>query len=83
MWVLWRCPDLDAMATCARKTGMRSGNFNSIFNQLMLEPRDSLWIDMTSGSPFPMRKNGFKLISKSEGLDSQKISDRDDKFDVE
>ena len=66
LWVLWRCPDLDAMATCARKTGLKANNFNSIFNQLMLEPKDSLWIDTTDHTPFPMRKNGFTLISKAK-----------------
>lgn len=64
LFVLWRCPDLDAMATCARKTGMKSDGFNSIFNKLMLDSRDSLWLDMTSGSPYPMRKNGYTIINK-------------------
>ena len=64
LFVLWRCPDLDAMATCARKTGMKSEGFNSIFNKLMLDSRDSLWLDMTSGSPYPMRKNGYTIINK-------------------
>jgi hypothetical protein len=52
LWVLWRCPDLDAMSVCARKTGLKANNFNSIFNQLMLDPKDSLWIDMTDHSPY-------------------------------
>jgi len=64
LFVLWRCPDLDAMATCARKTGMKSEGFNSIFNKLMLDSRDSLWLDMTSGTPYPMRKNGYTIINK-------------------
>jgi len=67
LWVLWRLTDLDALATCARKTGMKSQNFNNIFNQLMLEPRDSLWLDMTDHSPYPMRKNGFIPLKKLEG----------------
>lgn len=66
LWVLWRMTDLDALSTCARKTGMKADNFNSIFNHLMLEPKDSLWIDMTDHSPYKMRKNGFKLIKKKE-----------------
>ena len=81
LWVLWRCSDLDAMATVARKTGLKSNNFNSIFNQLMLEPKDSLWLDMTDKSPYPMRKNGYTIINKkAEGADS--INDRlnEDKF---
>ena len=66
LWVLWRCPDLDSMATCARKTGLKADNFNSIFNQLMLEHKDSLWIDTTDSSPYPLRKNGYTVINKGD-----------------
>jgi hypothetical protein len=80
LWVLWRCPDLDAMATCARKTGMQASGFNSIFNHLMCEHRDSLWLDTTAGSPYPMRKNGFELIEKKDGTDTKKAAETEDKF---
>ena len=82
LWVLWRCPDLDAMSTCARKTGMKANNFNSIFNQLMLEPKDSLWIDMTDKSPYKMRKNGYTIINKKDGKASIKEQESDDKFET-
>ena len=62
LWILWKCLDLDAMSTVARKTGMKSTGFNSIFNHLLLKPKDSLWLDMTDHSPYPMRKNGFTII---------------------
>lgn len=71
LWVMWRCPDLDAMAAVSRKSGMSSNNFNSIFDQLMCDTHDSLWIDMTSKSPFPLRKNGYKLISKTSKISSK------------
>ena len=83
LWVLWRCPDLDAMATCARKTGLKANNFNSIFNQLMMEPRDSLWIDTTAHSPYPMRKNGFQIIHKQDGDDTKKELEKGDIFETE
>lgn len=67
LWVLWRMTDLDALATCARKTGMKAQNFNNIFNQMMLEPRDSLWLDMTDHSPYPIRKNGFTQLQRLPG----------------
>jgi len=66
LWVLWRCPDLDAMSVCARKTGLRADNFNYIFNKLMLDHKDSLWIDMTDKTPYKMRKNGYTIIEKVE-----------------
>lgn len=80
LWVLWKCSDIDAMSVCARKTGLKSDAFNSIFNDLLLGDRDSLWIDKTVGSPMPMRKNGFTRIEKSEGSDTMKERDKRDKF---
>ena len=67
LWVLWKMLDLDSLATCARKTGMKASGFNSIFNNLMIEPKDSLWLDHTSGSPYKMRRNGYELIKQVEG----------------
>ena len=83
LWVLWRCPDLDAMATCARKTGMKANNFNSIFNQLMMNTHDSLWLDMSDKSPYPKRKNGYSLIKKTDGEDTKKELDKQDTFNEE
>lgn len=80
LWVLWRCPDLDAMATCARKTGLKANNFNSIFNQLMMNPKDSLWIDTTDHTPYKMRKNGYTIIEKQDGEETKKELDKGDIF---
>lgn len=74
LWILWKLNDLDALATCARKTGMKSNSFNSIFNQLMLKSKDSLWIDMTSNSPCPLRKNGYTCIKKKQGHPVRPVS---------
>jgi len=63
LWVLWRSPDLDSLAACARKTGMTRKAFMAIF-KLFTSPRDSLWIDSTSKTPYPLRKNGFHAIHK-------------------
>ena len=62
LWVLWKMTDMDAMATCARRTGMKSLTFKKIFQKLMKEPHDSLWIDLTDKSPMPLRKNGYQAI---------------------
>lgn len=64
LWVLWKGVDLDSMAVCARKAGMKADEFKHIFDKIMTEPKDSLWLDMT-GSPYPIRKNGFTLINKN------------------
>lgn len=64
LWVLWKSNDLDSMSNCARKSGLKPAEFHSIFNKIMPEFRDSLWLDMTPHSPYPMRKNGFQIIKK-------------------
>lgn len=66
LFVLWKSNDLDAMATCARKTGLKSNDLKNIFSTLMPDPKDSLWLDGTEKSPYPMRKNGFTLLDKTK-----------------
>tara|TARA_R110000772_G_scaffold53495_1_gene122396 strand:- start:5325 stop:5996 length:672 start_codon:yes stop_codon:yes gene_type:complete len=62
IWVLWQSPDIDSMATVARKSGVGSKAFRSIFDNLMETTHDSLWLDMTAKTPYPKRKNGFDII---------------------
>jgi|TARA_R110000764_G_scaffold17132_2_gene47168 hypothetical protein len=83
LWVLWPMTDIDAMSNTARKTGLKTDNFRSIFKQLMAGQRDGLWLDMTQGSPYPQRKNGYEIISKKKGEDSIKEEAKEDKFKTE
>ena len=80
LWILWRISDLDSMSMIARKSGLKSDAFNSIFNDLMLDKRDSLWIDQSDGSPAQMRKNGYTLIHRKDGEDSRKADLKRDKY---
>lgn len=64
LFVFWRSNDLDSMSNIARKSGISPYEFKEIFSQLIKESRDSLWIDCTSGTPYPLRKNGFEIIKK-------------------
>jgi len=69
LWVLWKMTDLDAMATCARRTGMKSLTFKKIFQKVMPDVHNSLWIDLTTKSPMPLRKDGYlpiREINKSQ-----------------
>lgn len=83
--VLWRPRDMDSMATISRKSGMKSKEMRGIFDQLMPNFRDSLWIDMTGVvSPYPLRKNGFEIISKkSESEETKKFDESLDKFEID
>ena len=65
---MWRCPDIDAQATVARKTGLKKNDMNSIFNELCLDKRDSVWIDMTANSPAPNRINGYNIFRRNPDL---------------
>lgn len=66
IWILWQSPDIDAMATVARKSGVNSKAFKNIFDNLIENSHDSLWLDMTYKTPYPKRRNGFEIIkSKS------------------
>lgn len=64
MYVLWKCPDLDSMSNLARKANMKPDELKNIFDNLMSNFRDSLWIDMTDKTPYPLRKNGYEIINK-------------------
>lgn len=63
LWILWKINDADSLNTCARKAGLKKNEMNDIF-EMFEDSRDSLWIDNTSHSPWPMRKNGFIPIMK-------------------
>jgi hypothetical protein len=65
LWVLWRGPDMDAMAAVARKSGLSSTEMKQIFDTFHND-RDSLWIDRTSSTPYPLRKNGFIVLKKRD-----------------
>lgn len=64
-FILWRCPDLNAMANIASRTGIKKDQFLDIFERLMPDVHDSLWIDLSPGARFRLRKNGFQPIIMS------------------
>lgn len=80
LWVLWKSPDVDSTARVAGKTGMTKKDLLYLFKKNLKQFRDSLWIDMSAGSPYPLRKNGFEIItkeSKNKYSDSDSDSDSD------
>lgn len=82
-WILWKSQDLDSLSSAARKTGMTASSFNSIFKHLLTGSKDSLWVDLTTDSPYPLRKNGYEMITKIEdGADTVKKLKDEDKFAV-
>lgn len=65
LFIFWKMLDLDALSNISRKTGMKSNDFKDIF-QLCKDSHDSLWLDLTDKSPYPLRLNCFKIIEKKE-----------------
>ena len=65
LFILWKSNDLDSMANVARKTGLKSNDLKNIFDKLLPDSKDSLWIDTSTNTPYPLRKNGFILLEKT------------------
>lgn len=80
LWILWKMSDMDSLSQTARKSGMTAKNFNTIFTELMCGPHDSLWIDRTEKTPYPLRKNGYTIIKKTDGEESKKMLEGLDSF---
>jgi DNA polymerase III delta prime subunit len=65
VFILWKMPDIDAMSRLAKQSGMKAKEMRAIFDTFD-NFRDSLWIDLTPGTPYRLRKNGFIELRKQE-----------------
>ena len=70
--VLWPQHDLQSLAMMARKTGYTAADFRELF-QLCSGPRSSLWLDLTPGSPMPVRIDGFKHVRRAEDDNKENV----------
>ena len=66
LWVLWPGRDVDAVQTCARKCGE---DLQEKF-KLCHTPKDSIWIDLTDGTPVKVRRNGYERIKSDDDRDT-------------
>ena len=78
--VLWRLDDLTSMSSIATKCGLKASNLRTIFETLATGDKDSIMIDCTTGSPYKLRVNGYKIVERVDGKDAQKQKEKDDKF---
>jgi ABC-type cobalamin/Fe3+-siderophores transport system ATPase subunit len=65
LFILWKSHDLDSMAIVARKSGLTSNELKELF-KLCKDKKDSIWIDMTDKTPYPLRLNGYELIKNND-----------------
>ena len=64
LFVLWKQPDINAMSQLASRTGLKSKDFLSIFENHIKHDHGSLWIDLTKNSPAKLRIDGYKVLQK-------------------
>ena len=64
LWVLWKMADLQTQFMTCRRAGLEKDQFEFIFKNLIKKTNDSLWIDKTKNSPYPLRINGSMIIGK-------------------
>ena len=58
-WIIWNCRDKHSLALISRKTGT---DLEELFKTVASGAYDSVCIDLTPGTPMPLRLNIFKKI---------------------
>jgi hypothetical protein len=66
-YVIWKVSDTDSLKMIGRKVGFKSEDFQNIFERHFHNPKDSLHIDLTEHSPYPLRINGYQMLKRNEG----------------
>ena len=61
-FIIYKTVDLNSMRTISSRVGLRYEKFLDLFNKHIKRVHDSLWIDLTNGSPAPLRLNGYEII---------------------
>ena len=64
IWCIWRPNDTDELNIISRRVGFKSKELNQLFDDVATKDTDSIMVDKTPGSPFPLRLNGYKLIKR-------------------
>ena len=62
LFIIWRQPDLTALAQLAARTGLKSKDLLNVFKKHIHDDHDSFWIDLTRNSPAKYRINGYEVI---------------------
>lgn len=60
-FVLWRPYELSGIVKISRKAGVPSSVLKKLFNEYCPDKHDSIWVDKTEGTPYPLRINGYKI----------------------
>lgn len=60
IFVVWRSVDMQSIQLLCKKVGVK--NLQELFDTYCKDRRDSIWIDTTPHTPYPLRLNGFQMI---------------------
>lgn len=64
VWCIWRPSCTDELNTIARRCGYSSKDFKSLFDNIAKNENDSILVDQTPGTPYPLRLNGYDEIER-------------------
>lgn len=68
IYVLWYTRDLDSFKTIGRRCGLLKEELMYLVREYIKDAHDTIWIDCTKQSPYPLRRNAFELISIPDSL---------------
>lgn len=63
IYVLWKNKDIDSMKTIGRRVGLKKEELYKLIMDNLHNVHDTLWLDCTKKTPYPIRKNGFEIIN--------------------
>lgn len=66
IYVLWKTKDLDSMKTIGRRCGLLKEELFYLIKTYLKDVHDTLWLDCSKASPYPIRLNGFQPIKLEE-----------------
>lgn len=62
IFVIWNNHDVAMVKCLARKTGVDADRLVQTFNAKCPSHHDSIWIDFTTNTPAPWRRNGYEIF---------------------
>ena len=64
VFVIFKSPDINALTILADRVGLKKKDMIHIMTELLTKTHDSLWLDLTPGTNWPIRINGFNTYKK-------------------
>lgn len=66
MVILGKNKDLKSRSSMASKIGITPETLNHYYNTYMKNDHDMIWFDLTKNTPYPIRLNGTKILSRPQ-----------------